>query len=120
MDIETFSSIDTTAPTRAAVQTMLLNVSMSMGQCKYRGSAAENDLPETGHGDGEVDHADDEHGQKRSPNEGEIGAAKKHRLREGDKMRRRADCAHHVLQPDGHAFHRGAAAGEQLRSCKNR
>src|SRR6516165_6296393 len=109
-----------TAPRRATIQTMPLNVSMSMGEYKYCGSAPENDLPETGHGDGKVDHADDEHSQKRPPNESEIGTPKKHRLREGDKMRRRTDCAHHVLQPDGHAFHRGAAAGEQLRGRKNR
>ena len=86
----------------------------------HGGSAPENDPPEAAHGDGKIDRADDEHGQKRPPDEGEISAAEQHRLRKGDEMRRRTDCPHHILQPDGHAFHRGAAAGKQLGGRENR
>ena len=51
------------------------------------GSAPENGPPEAPHGDGKIDRADDEHGQKRAPDEGEISAAEQHRLRKADEMR---------------------------------
>ena len=57
---------------------------------------------------------------RRAPDKRYVGATEQHGLREGDEMRGRADRLHHVLQPDRHALHRGAASRKQLRDHHDR
>src|SRR5271165_476663 len=71
---------------------------------------AEDHLAEADAGHGEIDDADGEHRDERTPHKGDVGATEQHSLSELHEMRRRADRLNKILQPDRHALHRRAAA----------
>src|SRR5208283_2932560 len=81
---------------------------------------AEDHLAEVDAGHSEIDDADGEHRDERTPHKGDVGATEQHGLSELDEMRRRADRLNEILQPDRHALHRRAAAREQLRDHQHR
>src|SRR5262245_26898850 len=105
------------ASTTQKIDAMLLPM---MSPLLHTRSGPKDDAAETAQGKCEVDAADRGHRDELRPDDGEISAAIKDGLREGDEMWGRADDPHHVLQPDRHALHRSGAAGQKLHDKEDR